>query len=173
MAEGPRDPHAHSHGRKTFQLPNLFVQISAEGQLEAPHEHGPRHYARVTVNFSSTHTQHNLCKRIAIVHILTPPLSLLQMGLSPPPKSPTAAELHMPAAAFSCPLCLKSLSSSWHVTRHMRTHTGEKPFQCSFCGLRFSVKNNLKRHMMCVHRKNAVDDSAGLQGFGHHPNETI
>ena len=70
--------------------------------------------------------------------------------------------------AFKCPICFKGLSSSWHVTRHMRTHTGEKPFLCTVCDLRFSVKNNLKRHMISKHGHEiaTIDtDSLSLQSM--------
>lgn len=46
-----------------------------------------------------------------------------------------------------CPFCCKAFSKNFDLQQHIRSHTGEKPFQCVICGRGFAQKSNVKKHM--------------------------
>ncbi|PGH21578.1 hypothetical protein AJ80_03138 [Polytolypa hystricis UAMH7299] len=48
------------------------------------------------------------------------------------------------------PPCTLSFTRSEHLARHIRKHTGERPFQCH-CTRRFSRLDNLRQHAQTVH----------------------
>lgn len=43
-----------------------------------------------------------------------------------------------PKASQQCPICNKVIQGAGKLPRHMRTHTGEKPYMCTICEVRFT-----------------------------------
>ncbi|XP_041808273.1 early growth response protein 1-like [Chelmon rostratus] len=54
--------------------------------------------------------------------------------------------VHTGQKPFQCRICMRSFSRSDHLTTHIRTHTGEKPFACNECGRKFARSDERKRH---------------------------
>lgn len=55
--------------------------------------------------------------------------------------------------SHACHLCpYKSLDKSTLI-RHLRTHNGERPFQCAICKYAFTTKANCERHVSKRHHK--------------------
>ncbi|KAL5533440.1 USV1 [Sanghuangporus sanghuang] len=77
-----------------------------------------------------------------------------------PPSNPTSRDANVakryrpaPAKTFQCRGygdCHMVFSRSEHLARHIRKHTGERPFTCH-CGKQFSRLDNLRQHAQTVH----------------------
>uniref|UniRef100_A0A674NWG0 Zinc finger protein 341 n=1 Tax=Takifugu rubripes TaxID=31033 RepID=A0A674NWG0_TAKRU len=62
-------------------------------------------------------------------------------------KSPDAEQLKGKVPKLKCNYCDKVFSKNFDLQQHIRSHTGEKPFQCIVCGRPFAQKSNVKKHM--------------------------
>ncbi|KAL1249348.1 hypothetical protein QQF64_020353 [Cirrhinus molitorella] len=62
-------------------------------------------------------------------------------------KTHDAGQTKGKAQKLKCNYCDKVFTKNFDLQQHIRSHTGEKPFQCIVCGRAFAQKSNVKKHM--------------------------
>ncbi|KAM3862859.1 early growth response protein 2b-like [Diretmus argenteus] len=68
--------------------------------------------------------------------------------------------IHTGHKPFQCRICMRNFSRSDHLTTHIRTHTGEKPFTCDQCGRKFARSDERRRHMKIHLRQKEKNSSS-------------
>ncbi|KZT57634.1 hypothetical protein CALCODRAFT_271990 [Calocera cornea HHB12733] len=60
-----------------------------------------------------------------------------------------------------CPVCKATFTRPQHVARHMRSHTGDRPYKCQQCGDQFARSDLLSRHVNKCHSNNPQPTGRG------------
>lgn len=80
-------------------------------------------------------------------HILSSSLTIGPFSLS----GQTSSGAIQKQFSHQCPFCMRFFHTPSKLARHVRSHTGEKPFYCTYCPHRASDKSNLMKHIYSQH----------------------
>jgi len=69
--------------------------------------------------------------------------------------------LHTGLKPYTCRVCNQVFSRSDHLSTHQRTHTGEKPYKCPSCPYSACRRDMITRHMR-THSRYSMGDAAAL-----------
>nr|XP_014343673.1 PREDICTED: zinc finger and BTB domain-containing protein 8A [Latimeria chalumnae] len=62
------------------------------------------------------------------------------------------ADDDLPQMRFKCPFCTHTVKRKADLKRHLRCHTGERPYPCEACGKRFTRLEHLRSHFTTIHQ---------------------
>ncbi|XP_074657244.1 uncharacterized protein LOC141910405 [Tubulanus polymorphus] len=68
--------------------------------------------------------------------------------------SPTTTNLESKPGRHICPYCSRACAKPSVLQKHIRAHTGERPYPCIPCGFSFKTKSNLYKH--CKSRTHTI-----------------
>ncbi|GAB5574939.1 transcription factor HIVEP3 isoform X1 [Prionailurus iriomotensis] len=69
-----------------------------------------------------------------------------QVTLKPPEEAPKKERKPQKPGKYICQYCSRPCAKPSVLQKHIRSHTGERPYPCGPCGFSFKTKSNLYKH---------------------------
>lgn len=135
---------AQTEKRMEIQTPLMAVYIPAVPALSGPpypqppaagqdpatlHLAMPPTYSKETFPFVTLHIAGNLQSQRG-----------MSLGAASPASRPKSTGKHV------CPHCGRDCMKPSVLEKHLRCHTGERPYPCTTCGISFKTQSNLYKH---------------------------
>lgn len=140
-----------SHMNQTAYLPNRSSQPKSSNAIEAIHQAYQQGNLRI-LPVKQRKYPNRPSKTPPHERPYACPVDLCDRRFSRSDELTRHIRIHTGQKPFQCRICLRAFSRSDHLTTHIRTHTGEKPFSCDVCGRKFARSDEKKRHSK-VHLK--------------------
>ncbi|XP_057324333.1 zinc finger protein 260-like [Microplitis mediator] len=71
----------------------------------------------------------------------------------------------------TCEFCSKAFYSIYSLKQHVMIHTGQKPFACSECNMKFTQKGNLAKHFSRKHPDKNLKDTGSVNNNNENRDE--